>query len=558
MDSGVSKLLNKGMGLGSEKGMVINMGKREEQLMCSEELVKAFIQENRKQWSNIKHTEQYIFINFSMVRMQMAWIFPKLLYAKGVEMATKGMPIVFTWRENPLLTELIGSFGMKHIALDTLNYSHCDTFLKSFIKTAGFMLLDGSGEGIKKIEICGISAGRSLYEDIIRTSSLSTIKSARNIVCIKKMQHLLWTTYSLNLFCKKYRPCFVVCDDIAYHERMFLKLFHRYKAKIYNASHIGDGKISFEKDGRIKPRSLQKNIIIKQKVDQLDNEVIHWSEKYLKERYKGKNGRDIDRGAFVGKKVITRESIIKSLSLDPKKKNVVIMAHTFTDAVFNYGDLYFRDYYDWTEQTLKLAGEIESVNWILKPHPTRSAYNESVDSIEDMYERYKRPHIHWLSDDVSAESIRNIADVLVTIGGNAGAEFACEGIPSVIVGKPYYHGFGYTIEPKTRKEYEECLRKVDQIKRLNEEQIIKAKKVFYLANSNILSTAYTDEFAGLIIREYRNMLDEIALKYFASNDGTQQYNDKLMNQIVEYFQSHDMKECEYYRRGVLRGEECKE
>lgn len=531
------------------------MKKSEEEFPLSEELIQQFIQENRKQWPNIKHTKKYLFINFSMVRMQVGWIIPKLIYAKGVESVTGAKIVVFTWRENPLLTDLFASFDILHIALESLNRSDYGACFRSVFKTLTFILLDGSGIGLKKVRVCGISAGNSLYEDIIRNSSLSTIKSARNKICIKKMLHILWTTYSLDHLCKKYSPCFVVCDDIAYHEGLFLKLFHKYCSEIYNASSRGDGKIIFESNGNIKPRSMSNREWCQKRLSELGDEAVLWSEQYLKERYKGKNGRSIDRGAFSGKRVLTREEIIKEQNLDPQKKNVVIMAHTFTDAVFNYGELYFRDYYDWTEQTLKLAGEITSVNWILKPHPTRSAYNESKDSIEDMFERYKKPHIHLLSDEVSAESIRNIADVLITIGGNAGAEFACEGIPSVIVGKPYYYGYGYTIEPATRREYEDCLRKIDSVKKLNKEQIITAKKVFYIQNNAVSELLFQDEFANLVNQDYFQMVDEIALQYFASNEGTQKYNDRLMKQIIDYFKSHNMKECEYYKRGALRAQE---
>lgn len=534
------------------------MKKREEQLPFSEELVRQLIEVNKKQWFKVQHTEQYVFINFSMVRMQMGWILPKLIYAKGIEAAAKVRPVVFTWRENSLLTELIESFGMKHISLDKMNRTDYLSAIKAGIRTVGFMISDGTGEGLKKVRVCNILAGKPLYEDIIRTSSLSTIKSARNKICLKKMLHLLWTTYMLDRLCKNYPPAYIVCDDIAYHENLFLKLFHKYKPQIYNVSPVGEEKIIFENDGEIRKRSIRSRIMICQQINDVDESAILWSEQYLKERYKGNNGRNIDKGAFAGKKVISREVAIQQLGLNPHKKNIVIMAHTFTDAVFNYGDLYFRDYYDWTEQTLEIAGENTAVNWVLKPHPTRYSYNETEDSIEDMFERNKKPNMVLLPDDVSAESIRNIADVIVTIGSNAGAEFACEGIPSVIVGKPYYSGFGYTVEPKTRKEYEACLKNIDKLERLDEEQIEMAKKVFYLKNSGDLKTEktkYTDQFAALINHAYSKMQEEIALQYFKGNDGTKSYNDALMKQIIDYFSKHDMKECEYYQRGYLRGKE---
>ena len=532
------------------------MGKREEQFPLSNELIENFIQVNKKQWSGIKHTEQYIFVNFSMVRMQAAWIVPKLLYAKGIEEATGAKVVVLTWKSNEVLTKFIESFRMKHIALDRINQNNIPALLKAAGKTTWFMLTDGSGEGLKKMRVCGISAGRSIYEDILRTSDLSTIKSARNKICFKKILHLLWTAYSLDNFCKRYSPLYMLCDDFAYHENMIIKLFHKYHASIYSSNNEEEWQVKIDSAGELMTHSAQRQASFKKRLQAVGQEGITWSEQYLEERYAGKNGRTIDRGAFADKKVLLRENAEKELGLDSIKKNIVIMAHTFSDAVFNYGTLYFRDYYDWVEQTLILAAANDRVNWILKPHPTRGAYNESKDSIEKMYQKYKRPNIYFLSDEFSAESIKNIADAIVTIGSNAGAEFSCEGIPAVIVGKPYYHGFGYTIEPENFSAYKDCLENIQNIEKLTKEQCDTAKKVFYLRSHGFTAedgNMYRDEFADLINHNYNKMLSEIPLQYFAGNDGTQKYNDIVMKEITDYFKTHDMKECEYYKRGVMRG-----
>lgn len=536
------------------------MKKRQENLPLSEELIEKFIQVNKKQWTAVKHTDRYIFINFSMVRMQAAWIVPKLLYAKGIEEATGAKVVVLTWRSNENLTRFIESFRIRHIALDRINEKNIAALVKAVCKVSWFMITDGTGEGLKKMKACGISAGRSVYEDILRTSDLSTIKSARNKTCFKKMIHLFWTVYSLDRFCRRYSPQYMICDDIAYHENMLIKLFSKHGAHIYSSNNEGERPVLIGKDGEVMTHSAQRQASFKKLLPAIGQEGITWSGQYLEERYAGKNGRTIDRGAFADKKVMSRENAEKELGLDHSKKNVVIMAHTFSDAVFNYGTLYFRDYYDWTEQTLILAAANDQVNWILKPHPTRGAYNESKDSIEKMYQRYKKSNIYFLPDEFSAESIKNIADAIVTIGGNAGAEFACEGIPAIIVGKPYYQGFGYTIEPGSFSEYKECLENIQNIEKLTKEQCDIARKVFYLRNYGFTAedgNIYHDEFANLINQNYNKMLSEIPLQYFASNDGTQQYNDIIMKQITDYFKTHDMKECEYYKRGVMRGKESK-
>lgn len=152
----------------------------------------------------------------------------------------------------------------------------------------------------------------------------------------------------------------------------------------------------------------------------MGDEVLSETNQLIKDCFSGKSGRDIDQGDFKDKTIIDRKEAEKRLGLLDGKKNIVIMAHTFTDAIYNYGTICYRDYYDWIESTLKIAEEVEQVNWILKPHPTRKAYHESKDSIE----------------------------------------------------------------PSNKEEYEQILRSSDKIIKLDENQIKTAKKYFILETRN--------------------------------------------------------------------------
>ena len=60
---------------------------------------------------------KYIFINLSMVRLQTAWIYPKLLYAKGVAEKTGAGIIALYWREDSCLKELqeLGETSYKYL-----------------------------------------------------------------------------------------------------------------------------------------------------------------------------------------------------------------------------------------------------------------------------------------------------------------------------------------------------------------------------------------------------------------------------------------------------------
>ena len=502
---------------------------------------------------NISDDKGAVYVNLSMVRLQLAWVMPKLIYAKGIA-DEKGYRIyAICWRENELFEELLGSMGIKLLCLEKLIRSDICGGIKAALKTVGFMLFDGTGTGLQRFRYCGVNAGKYLYEDILRTSSLSTMVNARNKICFKKMLHILWMCSSLERFLKKHHPVYMVADDLAYHEAILLSLFKKNGAEIRNVSVGMEEDILFNKRGEAIRRGecLHRRIAAQLKKGNTSEDAL----KLLDGYFKGEGGRILDRGAFRDKQVKDRDQLCKELGFDINKKNIVIMAHTFTDAVLNYGDLYFRDYYDWLDKTLSIAEQTDNVNWILKPHPTRGAYNEAEDSIEDMFERHKKPHMFFLPDDVSTESIKYLADVIITIGGNAGAEFACLGIKPVIVGKPYYHGFGYTEEPASLDAYEKVLRNIAELPALDDEQTAMARTVFSLKNNDAKSDmAFKDDLATKLSGLYTKMLDKMAVDYFQSNEGTMEYNDMVCAFLTDHFKEHDISECEYYSRGKLRGQ----
>ena len=502
------------------------------------------------------NSNKYVYVNLSMVRLQMIWVLPKLLYGMGAAEADGAKVAAITWNENKEFTEFLSSLGIDHVCLETENRKNIIAGFKAVWTSLLFVLKNAKGEDLQNLKINGLPAGRAIYEDILRTSELSTIRTVRNKVCIKKMIHILWMVYSLDSYLKKHNPVFCIADDIAYHEGIQLALFKKYGAKVYNMNIIGDSKVYFNNDYTITRWGEIRCQEYHDEITKIGKEAVKKAEELLDQRFHGKNGRDIDRGAFCGKEVINREEAEKKLGLEHGKKNIVIMAHTFTDAIFNYGNTCYKDYYDWIEKTLMIARRNDTVNWILKPHPTRKAYHESADSIESMFERNKENNMYFMSDDISAESIKDIADVMITIGGNAGAEFSCFGIPVIILGKPYYRGFGYTIEPKTQEEYEELLLNIETITKLNYEQIETAKKVFFLRNTlEKTPCKFNDDLFQILRKQDKKMSDEYALEMFESNEGSDKYNNDIIEELIDYFENFEIKNCQYYMRGKERANE---
>ena len=525
------------------------MGKTEFPL--GTKLLDELCSEIKKQGFEKKNSDSYVYVNLCMVRMQMAWVLPKLFYARGAADALGAGVIVLIWNPSPELEKLTEAFGMELYVINEECRKKPGAFFKAGVKTGLFLLADGSGEGLKKMKKGSVPVGASMYEDILRTSELSTIRSCRNKICTKKILHLMWMYELLDRYIRRNKASLLISDDIAYHEWMQEALFHTHGAKVVNVSSVAEEKIEFDDKLWTVRRGERNGRAMRLEMKKTGDDILEKAEKYIEKRFAGQSGREIDRQAFAGKRVIDREAAAQEYGLDPAKKNVIILAHTFTDAIFNYGHIYFRDYYEWCEETLKAAASVKNVNWILKPHPTRKSYHEDKDSIEDMFARYKTDNMFFLGDDISAASLKDIADVLVTIGGNGGAEFACVGVPAVIAGVPYYKGFGYTVEPENREEYLKTLKNIADIPALNEEQIKTARKVFYLKASGVGEyEKFEDEFAKLVRDGYRKMREEIALDYFESDKGTKKYNEKITEEINAYLKDHDIRETDYYRRGI--------
>ncbi len=79
----------------------------------------------------------------------------------------------------------------------------------------------------------------------------------------------------------------------------------------------------------------------------------------------------------------------------------------------------------------------------------------------------------------SSESLMYLADVVVTVAGTAGIEYAANSrVPSILAGTTIYSGFGFTIEPETEAEYFQALANIENIDPLTEMQQNTARKVF--------------------------------------------------------------------------------
>jgi hypothetical protein len=182
------------------------------------------------------------------------------------------------------------------------------------------------------------------------------------------------------------------------------------------------------------------------------------------------------KNAYSGR-VYDRQSLSDVLTIDPEKAIVFVPGHVFSDAPHLSTGMLHADYYRWLVSTLDIAVRSEGIAWIIKPHPSSEIYGE-VGMVEEMVARLESDHVLLCPPDLNVKSIQLCADALVTVHGTAGLEFACLGVPVVLAGRPFYAGWGFTIEPGSVAEYEETLLALDRVGPLTDSQIERALEVY--------------------------------------------------------------------------------
>lgn len=176
-----------------------------------------------------------------------------------------------------------------------------------------------------------------------------------------------------------------------------------------------------------------------------------------------------------------KEVFAKDYNLDPNKKNIFVMLHALTDhphAHFKW--MIFNDYADWFLKTLEFAKKDKNVNWIFKQHPSDKFYPTKDINFQQLFKNAP-DNVVFLDNKTKFDtrSLIHISDAIITCLGSAGFEIPAMGaIPSITAGDHYYHGFGFSTNPKTKKEYFNILKNLKNSEKLSLDQQKQAKAVY--------------------------------------------------------------------------------
>ncbi len=182
------------------------------------------------------------------------------------------------------------------------------------------------------------------------------------------------------------------------------------------------------------------------------------------------------------------EGLRRHLGLDDRKV-AVLFSHVLWDASMFYGEDLYPDQGRWFAETLRLAAQDESVQWLVKLHPALhwklrtdgdtsepaeySLIREAVGGLP--------PHMRLIrpDDDVDNVDLFQLVDAGVTIRGTVGLELPALGVPVITAGTADYGERGFTIDPPTVEAYEEAIRSIPALERLDERQVELARLYAY-------------------------------------------------------------------------------
>lgn len=466
-------------------------------LEINEALIAGFIALNKKHWqAEEKATEKEIWIEGHIAEYGPNYLLRTAVVAKALQQTNgNNIRVVFNvhryqWRGAP---RMYRSFGINrflfigsHFIFKNIQFERKAYFLAkqcwSEIKT---------GQDILKISYQGVLFGDLIYDDIIKNSSgLYTIDKPQNYF-FTFIEKAFYYYLQYDTLFKTHKVSDFVSTHTAYSEYgLLVRVALKNGVTVYETTdmHLAlflpdHGSLATYHEGF--NRLLTTNWNKLKDDDPKTKEFIAHYQDHLERRLSGQINQVDVLLAFANKRIYDQQLLRSTLGITNSKPLVFIMCHAFSDSPHISSWQMYNDYYDWLLQTLQLVKNLDNVNWIIKPHPSVALYNED-GAVGNIVREHANKNIFLTPEDFNTSSLKNCAHAILTVQGTVGIEFSCYGIPTILTGKPFFAGLGFTIEPKTKHEYEQLLNDIHNLKKLSDIEIYRAQKAYALYNDQLL------------------------------------------------------------------------
>lgn len=218
-----------------------------------------------------------------------------------------------------------------------------------------------------------------------------------------------------------------------------------------------------------------------------------------------------------------KNNLLKNLN----KKNIVIFAHCFFDAVHRFRYSIFTDYYEQINYFINLSEKYKSFNWFIKLHPNDLPYNDII------YKNFlkNKKNITIIEKNTPNSFIIDMKPILaITNNGSIAHEFAYLNIPVINTGDNVHINYNFCLHPKNKTQLLDMIININKYKnKLNMNKI-------YLYEFMYMHYEYP-----LLKNDEKKFLKD---KFFA----TKNFNYNSTDKIYKYYIKHHSKNICYIEK----------
>ena len=380
--------------------------------------------------------------------------------------------------------EILNSFGINEVVyIDKGNpFSRFVYLIKAFNLLYNLKNL----ESLIKLKIDDIEIGRSTYDQYLRFKKNPAVKSIVLDFYFMLSQALHYNYQFKNLFYKN-KNTYLIQSETQYFPLSLclmnaIKFGNRIISRRGEVAKIGLKIFSKNKnnykENRNRPSIEAFNLVernLKKNKIQIKNKKKYFNLNIGKEIFQNIQKNESNK-IYKSKK-----HVYEYFNFDKKKPIVLILAHELSDGNMNNSWNLFNNDLIWLEETLKKISGINNVNWIIKPHPSENVFNNKIKT-KNIFNRLikDKKNISLFPDTYNIKNFYKYISAAVSSHGSAGFEYPLKSIPTILCGESTCSGFGFNIEPKTKKNYFNILKKIHKIKKLNNNKIFKCFIFNYL------------------------------------------------------------------------------
>lgn len=153
-------------------------------------------------------------------------------------------------------------------------------------------------------------------------------------------------------------------------------------------------------------------------------------------------------------------------NIDPNKPTLILAANVIWDLAALNKQILFADMIEWAMDTIEWFREHTDYQLIIRPHPAETSpkiprTRETIETSIEMNDIRVPENVFLLKADAKVTikelieefNVRGVTVHTTTVG----FECPAQGLPVITTAKSPYRGFGFTLDPKTKQEYFECL-----------------------------------------------------------------------------------------------------